>query len=138
MNRDYLKEKIAKFFRDIEAAELVYLFGSFLSRDDCSDIDVGVLFEEHAFQDGGGSVSELDLEGRLEKALGYRKTVDLKLLRGMPVDFLHEVVKEGQIVFCRSELERVEFETRILEEYLDFRETSLFLDKKFLEKVKNG
>lgn len=93
------------------SVRLAYVFGS-TARGEAratSDVDIGVV------RDGTGTLTELS--ERLERALG--STVDLVDLRRAPPLLVHEVLRDGVVALCRDELERAEFESRALAEYLD-------------------
>ena len=101
--------------RDVLQAEpsvrLAYVFGSAARAESRagSDIDIGVVSTE------AGALA--DLAERLERELGL--DVDLlDLPRASPL-LLREVLRDGVVVVCRDEVERAEFESRALAEYLD-------------------
>lgn len=55
----------------------------------------------------------------MESVVG--REVDLRALNGRGPVFLNQVLKYGKPIYRRSEGERVMFETRVLDEYLDYR-----------------
>jgi predicted nucleotidyltransferase len=93
---------------------LAYVFGS-AARGGArasSDVDVAVLFE--ALPEAG----DLDrLAAGLQTAAGRR--VDLVVLNTAPPLLAHEIIKTGRRLACRSEVERVRFETRAMARYMD-------------------
>ncbi|HEY8089612.1 MAG TPA: nucleotidyltransferase domain-containing protein [Polyangiaceae bacterium] len=93
------------------AVRLAYVFGSTARGDGraASDVDLGVVL------DAGGQLGEL--AERVERGIG--QAVDLVDLRRAPPLLLHEVLRDGVVVVCRDDLERAEFESRALAEYLD-------------------
>lgn len=118
---------LARYTRRVEAIEairrvlegrtdvrLAFVFGS-LARGEVrpsSDCDVGVVF---APMPDGRALDRLstDLEG------AARRRVDLVVLNDAPPLLTHEVIREGRMIVCRDEDERVRFETRATARYLD-------------------
>jgi hypothetical protein len=60
---------------------------------------------------------------------------DVKILNYSPVEFQHEVLKKGMVVFSRDENRRIEYESKLISTYLDFKGMYEFLDRKFLARV---
>ena len=98
----------------------VYLYGSFLERDDFHDVDIGTYFEERKFQDKDEIFSyALNLSARLTIETGI--DIDLHPLNLTPIPFSYQVIKNGKIIFERDDEERIKFETRTIDMYLDFK-----------------
>ena len=117
-----LREK----YIDISAA---YIFGSFISLETFSDIDLGVIIE----MDQSRSLSfELDLEGALERLVKY--PVDVRVLNQAPLSFSQNVFRNGRVIIDKNPNLRADFETRILKEYF---EIAPFL-KRYLQEVLNA
>lgn len=93
-----------------------YIFGSRATSGyrDRSDIDVAI-YAENLLK--WREFIELALE--LEDYLGVR--VDLVDLRTAPLLLAYEVISNGIVIIDRSREKRVEFETKILKEYLDLK-----------------
>jgi hypothetical protein len=49
--------------------------------------------------------------------------------------FQYEIIKTGKVVFARDEAKRIRYEAQVLSSYLDYKETSDWLDREFLAKV---
>jgi predicted nucleotidyltransferase len=99
-----------------------YLFGSYARGEEnpSSDIDVAVLFpaqpparEAHEALLGPAT----RVRGDLERLL--RRPVDLVDLRAAPVDLIHRVLRDGQLLIERNARERVCFEVEKRNEYFD-------------------
>lgn len=110
-------ERIEAIRRVVESradVRLAYVFGS-AARDQArasSDVDIAVLLEPLP------APADLDrLATDLETVAGRR--VDLVVLNTAPPLLAHEVIKTGQRLTCRSEAERVRFETHAAARYLD-------------------
>ena len=111
-----LKSVISKH----EEVTVAYLYGSTaqgIMRAD-SDIDVGILLANDATPDYRYAVR---MAGEIQSRCHLARDVDLRVLNRRPVRFLNQVLRYGKPVFVRDEKKRVEFETGVLKEYLDFK-----------------
>lgn len=110
--------ELKRFF--VERAQdivVAYVFGS-VARGESraeSDVDVAVLFAETPPATLSGPA--LKLEGELEHALGKR--VQLVVLNNAPVDLIHRVLRDGEIVFEADRSARIRFEVAARNEYFD-------------------
>jgi len=113
-----LVEQLSAFF-DARKGEVVaaYLFGSAArgTAGAASDVDVAILLE----RDPPPTLDSLALrlEGDLERLLG--KSVQLVVLNRAPVDLVHRVLRDGQVLLDRDRSARIRFEVRARAEYLD-------------------
>jgi len=98
--------------KDITVA---YLFGSFISEDHFSDIDLGILI-------GSKLISALDLEIELEIELEkvVRYQVDVRVLNNAPISFCQNVIRSGGLILDRNPNLRSDFEGNVLKQYFDF------------------
>jgi predicted nucleotidyltransferase len=94
-----------------------YLFGSQARgrAGPASDLDLAILLATDPPPTLQGL--HLDLADRLGAELGCR--VDLVVLNRAPVDLIHRVLREGELVFERDRAARVRFEVRARNEYFD-------------------
>ncbi|MGH8727342.1 MAG: type VII toxin-antitoxin system MntA family adenylyltransferase antitoxin [Burkholderiales bacterium] len=109
-----VKDYFAQHARGVVA---VYVFGS-VARGESragSDIDIGVLFAQTPAATLSGPV--LEIEGKLEQLLGKR--VQLVALNDAPVDLMHRVLRDGEIVFESDRSARIRFEVAARNEYFD-------------------
>lgn len=106
---------IREVFEGRGDVDLAYLYGSVATgtEREGSDVDVGVLFDEVP-----GAMELASLARELEAVVG--REVDLRTLNGRGPIFLNQVVKHGEPIYRRSEGERIRFETKVLDEYLDY------------------
>ncbi len=93
-----------------------YLHGSFVTREDFSDIDVAVSVEP-AGPTGDLTAYELGLAARLERAL--RLPVDVRVLEGAPLSFQYAATR-GETVFVRDRQAWAAFRERTWNAYFDF------------------
>ena len=61
------------------------------------------------------------MAGEIQSRCRLARDVDLRVLNRRPVRFLNQVLRYGILVFMQDEKKRVEFETGVLKEYLDFK-----------------
>jgi predicted nucleotidyltransferase len=80
-----------------------------------SDVDVAVLYVAPPASrlDAG----PLDLEGRLEHALG--RPVQVVVLNRAPADLVHRVLRDGRLLLERDRAARIRFEVERRNEYFD-------------------
>jgi len=107
---------VLKAFPNIVAA---YIFGSRVSgkTTKTSDYDVAVLFE------GDYSLDELlNVTLRLARAFDVDlASVDVVGLNDAPVELAYDIIARGKLVYCTDTELRVDFETRLMKEYMDLK-----------------
>ncbi len=130
MNKDDILKRIGENL-SVFKIDTGYVFGSFLDSTEFEDIDVAVLTQEKLSGYQSFKFS-MKLARKLEQGIEPRVEFDVKVLNGCPTVFQYEVIKTGKIVFCRDEVRRIRYEETVLGEYLDYAETSGWLDEKFL------
>ncbi len=125
-------EGVLNRFQEIEFA---YLFGSFIDieRDVFRDIDVAVYVSRVSpFSAYEKMKLSLKIGRELEKVIRPRCEFDVKILNYAPILFQYEVIKTGKVVFSRDEVDRIRYEAKVISSYLDYKETSDWLDSEFL------
>ncbi len=119
-------EKIKNAFKEILSKEkkiiATYLYGSASYSESYKDIDIGLLILEGSKPN---YMYEVKLAGKLEKifkdSIGIYKSIDVRILNGKPLRFLYSVLKNSKLVYSVDDFKRVQFESRIMKEYLDFK-----------------
>jgi len=100
----------------------IYLYGSFLHSEDYKDIDIGLLIQERFIPD---NLYEVKISSQLEKLFKQKfkilKPIDVRILNGRPLRFLFSVLKKSQLIYCSNEFERVQFEAKVMKEYIDIK-----------------
>ena len=114
------KEKIIQlisshFFQQYDEILAVYIFGSFISEGQFSDIDIGIITAIDLSNPLG---FELNLENRLEKLIKY--PVDVRILNGAPISFSQNVFRTGRVIIDKNPSLRADFQGRVLKQYFDF------------------
>jgi predicted nucleotidyltransferase len=110
--------ELKKYFSNKDSIILAYLFGSTVRGDTgrLSDIDIGVLLDENI-----SNKESFDMELKIisEIAILIKKNkIDLVVLNEAPLLLSYNIIKTG-LILKSNELERLKFETKILDEYLD-------------------
>jgi hypothetical protein len=115
-----LKAQLAPIFEGRKVA-FAYLFGSQAKGEagPLSDIDVAIYFDEAV-------APEQRFDRRLEvlgELTDWFRTddIDLVVLNEAPPLLAHRILKEGLLLFCANEKDRIEFETRAVLKYLDWK-----------------
>ena len=98
--------------KEITAA---YLFGSFVTAESFSDIDLGVLT---AFDLEQTLDYELGLERELERMVRF--SVDVRILNRAPLSFCYSIIRHRKIILDRDPNLRADFEGLIFKKYFDF------------------
>jgi uncharacterized protein len=134
MDKNSILKKTGEVISRFNEIDIAYIFGSFLKSDRFSDIDVALVLSRELNSYSRFKFA-MKVAKELEREIKPRYDFDVKILNYSPVEFQHEVIKEGKIVFLRDENRRIEYESWLISTYLDLREMYDFLDKKFLAKV---
>ena len=113
-----VKQKLSKK-KEIIAA---YLYGSILISEFYEDIDIGILISDN-FKPK--TLYEASLAGELERA--FKKTlnlsipIDIRILNDKPLRFLFSVIKNSEIIFSNDDQKLIQFDAKIMKEYLDMK-----------------
>jgi predicted nucleotidyltransferase len=115
-----LKARLAAIFQGRKVA-FAYLFGSQAKGEvgPLSDIDIAVGFDESVASDQRFDL-RLEVLGELTD-LFKSDDIDLVVLNDAPPLLAHRVLKEGLLLFSADEKARLEFETRAVLKYLDWK-----------------
>ncbi|KCZ73110.1 hypothetical protein ANME2D_00169 [Candidatus Methanoperedens nitroreducens] len=134
MDKKEVITKIREIISRFDYVEIAYIFGSFLESDKFNDIDVALVVSK-----GLNSYRRfkfaMEVARELERAIKPRFEFDVKILNYSSVEFQHEVLKKGKVIFVRDENKRIEYESKLISTYLDLKVMYDFLDRKFLARV---
>lgn len=122
MNIEEIKNVLTEILAERKEIIASYLYGSVLYSDFYDDIDIGLLVS-NSFKPK--LMYEANIAGKLEKKLkdtfGEIKPVDVRILNEKPLRFLFSMLKNSKIIFSSDETKRVQFEAKIMKEYLDIK-----------------
>jgi predicted nucleotidyltransferase len=110
--------ELKKYFSNKDSIIVTYLFGSTVRGDTgrLSDIDIGVLLDENI-----SNKDRFDMELKIISEIAIlinKNKIDLVVLNEAPLLLSYNIIKTG-VILKSNELERMKFETKILDEYLD-------------------
>ncbi len=116
-----LEETLQKVFSPRGEIAFAYLFGSQAQGREgpLSDIDIAVYLEKPEQVKSGTFGYRAELSQILERRLGKR--VDVVILNHATLLLSFQVLKNGRLIFCRSEKLRFLFHYRVQREYLDIQ-----------------
>ena len=97
----------------------VYIYGSYARKtnNNLSDLDIAIYVENKNF-DSGAFGYRSELIATLSSLLKIE--VDLIILNDVSNFLAYNVLKDGYLIFCKSETKRKEFHYNIMSKYLDF------------------
>ena len=115
-----LAERIAGVLRPHKEIVVSYLYGSAAKgyEGKRSDVDVGLLLRRD-FE--AGALYQSRIAGEIKERCGFDQEIDVRILNEGSYRFLHQVIKEGVVILCRDEGEKIEFETSVTDRYIDFK-----------------
>jgi len=136
MDTAELAPKMRSVLVQDERVDCAWLFGS-VARGDTgplSDVDVAVLLAAAVPAEARLDVAAALIE-ELERRCGR---VDLVLLEEASPALRHRVFREGLLLFERDARRRVAFETRAIQEYLDFQPLAEIYDRALIARAAEG
>jgi hypothetical protein len=135
-------EQAAEFFSSRPEIDLAYLFGSVVKGHThaLSDIDFAVLtnIDQVIQLDKEKSYSYQTFLATSLMAIFRCDDVDLVLLHRAPPLLRFQVVRYGQVLYCRDERIRVHFEVNTRREYLDTQPLRAIKRKYLYQSIKEG
>lgn len=104
--------------------KLLYIFGSYAKNKNHnnSDLDIAVLLQEDY-----DPMDKLNLIGDLT-TIFKRDDIDLVILNSAKPVLKHQIIKHGKIIYMKTQECKVDFEVKVLNEYMDmepFRKTQM-------------
>jgi len=123
MNQSYetekLKKQISRILSEKDEIEFAYLFGSIVrdTHHEKSDVDIAVYLKIGVVEENKFYTEQLASE--IEKHI--KSPVDVRCLNKQGLIFLHQVLKYSELLVNKNNKKRISFETRVYDEYLDFK-----------------
>jgi predicted nucleotidyltransferase len=98
-----------------------YLYGSFTTglAHPFSDIDIAIYITEDAL--GDSLDLELLLSLQIDRKLNCKARSEVRIINHLPLTVKGKIVTEGIRIYSADEVERVNFEKRVLSAYFDFK-----------------
>lgn len=129
-----LKEGIKEVLKKHKEILAAYLYGSTVKgyKGKESDIDVGLLLKKDFEAE---ALYPARIAGEIKEKCGLDQEVDVRILNKRPYRFLHQVIREGEVILSTDERERVKFETSIIDRYIDFKPFYEQYDEKRRERL---
>ncbi|MGD8794862.1 MAG: nucleotidyltransferase domain-containing protein [Anaerolineae bacterium] len=117
---------------------LAYLYGSQVAgtAGPLSDVDLAVLFRPD-LNPGERARNQMALHHELAAIFDRPDVFVADLAMGTPL-FKDEVRRGGQIIYCRDEADRVEFQVRTLQEFVDTEPLRRIRNAYLLERIEQG
>lgn len=115
-----------------------YLFGSVAEETSnrLSDVDVAVYVNKKSMPVSGTFGYKSELLAETENVI--KQKVDIVVLNEAPLFLAYNILKQGKLILCHDENERVDFHFCVMRDYLDFQ-PFLFVQNEYLkERLKNG
>lgn len=110
----------------------IYLFGSKAEKTEgvMSDIDIGVVFKETTLLDDTMPLYNAIYE-ELEKLFrpSFRKRLDIVFLQKAPITLQYNAITHGKLLYEAEPLKRIEYEERVIAQYLDFKPILEYFDR---------
>jgi len=129
-----LKERIREVLKGHREILAAYLYGSTVKGHEGkgSDIDVGLLIKEDFRAE---ALYPARIAREIKEKCDLDQEVDVRILNEGSHRFLHEVIKQGEIILSTDERERVRFETSVIDRYVDFKPFYEQYDEKRRERL---
>ena len=121
MNSDLIISKLKDILSKRDEIMFAYLFGS-LSKGketELSDVDVAIYINQNKLPPSSIFGYKADMISELEKNLDY--DIDLVILNEASLLLSFNIIKNGELIFCNSEKEKVNFHFETQRDYLDFK-----------------
>jgi len=119
---------------------LSYLFGSYIKGNfsKLSDIDIAVLLKREIDCENYLKI-KLDLSVKLSEILRNLKTeIDIVILNESSITLKYQVIKYGEVIYKLDEKTRVNFETTVVDYYLDTKPIRDENFKYLLKRIEDG
>lgn len=133
VNHDVVKSNIDKIVTIVEKVpniKLIYLFGSYATGSVAPVSDIDIAFYVEGLNDDLETLIYYEITSLLQT-----DEIDIVYLNKVSASFANEIIKTGKLLYCADETLRIEYESRILVEYLDFKPFQDFFSKEFLKRI---
>ncbi len=121
---------ISNIFRTKKDIVFAYIFGSFVSKDEFKDIDIGVYISN--IESATILKLELELESELEDII--RIPADVRIINNAPISFVYNILRNKSVILDNNIDLRSDFEGIVLKKYFDFQ----YFRKEYLREIVNA
>lgn len=123
-----MKKKFKEEFRQL-GISIVYLFGSKVTggANRLSDIDIGVVLKSLPMS--ADTRVLYNALYQLFSELYPKSKIDIVFLQKAPLSFQYAVIKEGKVLYEENPKMTVDYEYKVVNQYLDFRTYLDFFDR---------
>ena len=115
--------------------EFVYVFGSSLTGHETnqSDVDIAILISKKISSKEKRFALRLNLIGQLSRI--FKRDADVVVLNDThSLFFKYIIIKEGQVLYQKSENQRIDMECNILSLYFDFQPFFDLYNKRYVQR----
>lgn len=137
MNREKLITVLKEILEKEKEILFGYLYGSYALNfiHSKSDIDIAVYLIPSNINDY--IQKEKELSAALITKL-YNDNIDLRILNTLPFLLKYKVIKEGIPILIKDELERIDFETMIMNRFFELKPYLEEYNRMLLLRIKTG
>src|SRR3972149_3589228 len=130
MDKQNLINKISRIFCTKKDIVFAYIFGSFISKDEFKDIDIGVYIDN--IETATILNYEMKLELESEDIIGI--PVDIRIINNAPISFVYNILKDKIVMIDNNIDLRSDFEGLVYKKYFDFQ----YFRKEYLREIVNA
>ena len=134
MNRKDIKDKIYQTLQQRDSVLFAYLYGSFLTRENYRDIDIGVYFKDNTSLLEIGSLIT-DLQQVVKKEIDVIPLNNLYLRKPK---MANEVMSTGELILNKDTRTHVSFKENSMKHYFDTAFLRKIMDAAFLNRMGGG
>ncbi|MFZ1292537.1 MAG: nucleotidyltransferase domain-containing protein [Melioribacteraceae bacterium] len=115
-----IKEQIRAFLFKREEIRIVYIFGSFVSKDYYHDIDIAVFLKKD-FNKTDPAKFPYGYESELNSEINLlvRQKIDFVVMNNAEITLQHRIINKGILLFSKDEPKRISYENYIRKLYID-------------------
>lgn len=115
-----------------------YIYGSYATGiiHPFSDLDIAVYAELSS--PGENLKLELLLALEIDQGLGQGVETDVRVINDLPLVMKGQILTQGELIYCRDDALRVDFETLARNMYFDFLSAIRSYERQYLESALEG
>ena len=139
LTKQHIESLLTDYMRTRPEVDFAYIFGSFIRREKCEDIDVAVYLNDPSV-----------LEDRVKHPFGYESTIQAELSRLLHTDMVDfvvlnranltlfmQVINKGRRILDRNSARRVLIENEIRHQYIDAEPIQRIQEYYIRQKLRN-